>query len=220
MTPCFFGSVRSLYSSTRTFLYCQWHIIQRDLLLREGRCSKGLIHWSHPSWCCHSAHDRFDRGYACSKLASNCLGYRWLALSDIDLRSLEKCLKVFCEGSLEEAFGAFIDLGAESSRRSVSLDHRWALGRAEYGGPAPLLEKRFFAFLGVVRMLRSSSTLCCKLSTKVLVVVWRPFASLMTSLRGFADHHLRCCNGRRMEGVWDMKVRRRGRGRQDGRRGD
>ena len=135
---------------------------------------------------------------------------------------MEKCLEVFCEGSLEEAFGAFIDLGAESNHRFVSLDHRWALGRAGYGGPAPLLEEWFFALLGVVRMRRSSSTLCCKLSTKVQIVFWRPFASLTTCLRDVADHH----GSPRLQ--WTKGGGRLGyegeatwpRNRQDGRRGD
>ena len=90
---------------------------------------------------------------------------------------------------MEKALGAFVALGAEPNCRFVNLSDRWAQRRAQYGGPAPPLEKGFFALLGVVRMLRSSSTFCCNFSADVLIITWRLFGGLATCLRGFADDH-------------------------------
>lgn len=71
-------------------------------------------------------------------------------------------------------------------------------------------------------MLRSSSTLCCKLSTEVLIVIWRSLASLMTCLRDFADHHgaplLQWTEDEGRPGYEDEKTWSRK--RQDDRRGD
>lgn len=59
----------------------------------------------------------------------------------------------------------------------------------EYDGPASFFEKRSLALLDVIGVFGSSSTFCCKLSTEVLVITWRPFASIMACLCGFVMDH-------------------------------